>query len=163
MVKRAIKELNFRLSLKLIQMSREMAVAADVIVRYKGKILLVKRGIEPYKGRFCFPGGGHEKWERIEETAKREVKEETGLDVELKEILGVYSDPERDPRAHTLSVVFIADSNTDKARAGDDAVDLKWIEPGKINIDELAFDHGKILKHYLQWLEKRGTFWSSKD
>jgi ADP-ribose pyrophosphatase YjhB (NUDIX family) len=144
-------------------MSGEMVVASDVIIQHKGKILLIKRGIEPYKGMPCLPGGRHKEDERIEETAKREVKEETGLDVELKEILGVYSDPSRDPRAHTLSVVFIADSNTDQAKAGDDAASFEWIEPEKIELDKLAFDHGKIIKNYIQWLDKKETFWSSKD
>ncbi len=144
-------------------MPRELVVATDVIVHHKGRILLVKRGFEPYKGMWCLPGGRHEEGERIEETAKREVKEETGLDVELKEILGVYSDPSRDPRFHALTVVFIAESDTDKAKAGSDAASLEWIEPERINPVELAFDHGKIVKHYIKWLEKGGTFWSSKD
>jgi ADP-ribose pyrophosphatase YjhB (NUDIX family) len=144
-------------------MEGKMVVAADVIVQYKSKILLIKRGIKPYKGMYCLPGGKHEEGEKIEETAKREVKEETALDVELKEILGVYSDPQRDPRAHTLSVVFIADSNTDKAKAGSDAASFEWIEPEKIELDKLAFDHGKIIKDYIRWLDKKETFWSSKD
>ncbi len=143
-------------------MKHEMVVAADVIVQYKGKILIEKRGSDPFKGMFCLPGGRHDEGERIEETAIREIKEEAGLDIKLRHILGVYSDPKRDPRGHTLSVVFIADAKSDKARAASDAADVFWVEPAKIAKENLAFDHKKIIKDYLKWLKNGQTFWSSK-
>ncbi|MBU5688366.1 MAG: NUDIX hydrolase [Candidatus Aenigmarchaeota archaeon] len=137
-------------------------VASDVIVQNKGKILIEKRGSEPFKGLFCLPGGRWEEGERIEETAKREVKEEAGIDIEIKDILGVYSDPKRDPRGHTLTVVFIADAENEEIKAGSDAAEVFWIEPEKLELDEMAFDHGRIIKDYIEWLDKKETFWSSK-
>ncbi|MEM5801367.1 MAG: NUDIX hydrolase [Candidatus Aenigmatarchaeota archaeon] len=137
-------------------------VASDVIVQNKGKILIEKRGSEPFKGLFCLPGGRWEEGERIEETAKREVKEEAGIDIEIKDILGVYSDPKRDPRGHTLTVVFIADAKSEEIKAGSDAAEVFWIEPEKLELDEMAFDHGRIIKDYIEWLDKKETFWSSK-
>ncbi|MCS7123632.1 MAG: NUDIX hydrolase, partial [Candidatus Aenigmarchaeota archaeon] len=89
-------------------MHESIVVASDVIVRNNDKILIVKRGKQPYKGMFCLPGGRHEKGETIEETALREVREEACIEIELKEILGVYSSTDRDPRFHALTVVFIA-------------------------------------------------------
>ncbi|MCX8178674.1 MAG: NUDIX hydrolase [Candidatus Aenigmarchaeota archaeon] len=140
----------------------KMVVAADVIIEHKGKILIIKRGNDPFKGMPALPGGRHEKDETIEQTAKREIKEETGLDVELTDILGVYSDKNRDPREHTLSVVFIAKPRNDNAKPSSDAAGIEWIEPEKIELDRLAFDHGKIIKDYLEWCDKKDTFWSSK-
>lgn len=141
---------------------QSMVVAADVIVEDKGKILIIKRGAEPYKGMPSLPGGRHKEGEKIEETAMREIKEETGLDIELTDILGVYSDPNRDPRWHTMSVVFIARVKNGEAKAGDDAASVEWIEANKIELDQLAFDHGKVIKDYLEWCDKKDTFWSSK-
>ncbi|MFH8080818.1 MAG: NUDIX hydrolase [Candidatus Aenigmatarchaeota archaeon] len=144
-------------------MSGQLVLASDVIVRFKGKILLVKRGHEPYKGMMSLPGGRQEKDESIEETALREVKEETGLDVKLKEILGVYSSPFRDPRFHAVSVVFIADSKSSLARAGSDAEEVFWMKPEEIDTNNLAFDHGKMIRDYLLWKKRKQTFWSSKN
>lgn len=141
---------------------QSIIVAADVIVENEGKILIIRRGGEPYKGMRCLPGGRHEEGERIEETAIREIKEETALDIELTDILGVYSDPNRDPRWHAMSVVFIAKVKGGEAKAGNDAASIEWIEANKIELDQLAFDHGKVIKDYLEWCDKKDTFWSSK-
>ena len=72
------------------------------------KILLIQRGLEPFKGQWALPGGFVDVGETVEEAAVREMREETGLDVQLERLVGVYSDPERDPRGHNVSVVFLA-------------------------------------------------------
>ena len=79
----------------------------DVIIQQDSEVLFAKRKKEPFKGYLGLPGGFVNIGETIEEAARREVKEETSLDIELTDILGVYSDPQRDPRGHIMSTVFI--------------------------------------------------------
>ncbi len=131
------------------------------------KILFVTRRNEPYKGKMVFPGGSLNVGERVEDAAIREVKEETSLDVELDSILGVYSDPDRDPREHRISTVFIGkiSDNSDKKEllAGDDATSLKWVDLVTMDEESFGFDHKKILEDYKKWKLTKQTFWSSKD
>jgi len=135
--------------------------AVDAIIEKDGKILLVLRKSKPFKGKWALPGGGVEEGERVEQALVREVEEETSLIVKPIEILGVYSDPERDPRGHVISTVFIAEVVTGNLEAGGDAAEVQWFEPKEIDWRNLAFDHAKILSHYLEWKEKKRTFWSS--
>ncbi len=114
-----------------------------VIIDEKGRILLVKRGNEPFKGEFALPGGLVEYGETVEEAVMREVWEETGLRVGVEDIVGVYSDPKRDPRGHFVSVVFMCEPVGGELRAGSDARSVKWFS--KVP-EGLAFDHRKILK-----------------
>jgi NUDIX domain len=98
--------------------------------------------------------------ERVEDGLKRELKEETNLDVEPKDILGVYSDPSRDPRGHRISITFLATIKSGDAKAADDAESIEWLPINEQK--DLAFDHNKILKDYRQWKQTKGTYWSSK-
>jgi 8-oxo-dGTP diphosphatase len=81
----------------------------DAIIHKNSQILLIERKKEPFKGYMVLPGGFVNEGERVEDAAKREVKEETSLDIVLLEILGIYSEPKRDPRGHVMSTVFIGD------------------------------------------------------
>lgn len=113
------------------------------------EVLLIKRAREPFKGRWAFPGGFVDKDESLEHAAVRELLEETGLTVVNLQQIGAFGDPRRDPRGHTVSIVFSAvlDSRI-QARAADDAADAEWhsaLVPPK-----LAFDHKKILSLALQ-------------
>lgn len=109
-------------------------------------IVLIERKNPPHG--WALPGGFVDYGETVEQAAVREAREETGLEVELIRLLGVYSDPRRDPRQHTLSVVFIGRAGR-VPRAGDDArrakVFTRETQPAK-----LAFDHTKILADYWQ-------------
>ncbi|MDI6798949.1 MAG: NUDIX hydrolase [Candidatus Aenigmarchaeota archaeon] len=135
----------------------------DTIIEKNGKIVLVKRKNKPFEGKLALPGGFVELGETVEHAAVREAFEETGLRVKLKEILGVYSHPKRNPLLHTLTVVFIADPTSGKVRADSDVSEAKWFELKDIDFKNLAFDHAKILKDYMNWKKKKGTYWSGKE
>ncbi len=119
-------------------------LVVDVIIRTPGGVVLVKRRNEPYKGRWALPGGFVCYGERVEDTAAREVREETGLRVKLGKLVGVYSDPKRDPRGHVVSVCFSARRAGGRLRASSDAQDVKIFK--RIPWRDLAFDHARILK-----------------
>ncbi|HXG95361.1 MAG TPA: NUDIX hydrolase [Blastocatellia bacterium] len=141
------------------------AVTVDIVLFYRGErgveVLLIKRGREPFKGRWAFPGGFVGADESLEAAAARELKEETGLEgIALKQI-GAFGDPGRDPRGHTVSVAFAAvlDSRNEAA-AADDAEDAQWhcvARPPR-----LAFDHKKILRVALEQVFGDNQLSSSK-
>lgn len=115
-------------------------------------VVLIRRGKPPFEGAFALPGGFVETGETVEQAAKREAQEETGLEVKLEALLGVYSAPDRDPRRHTLSTVFIASvADPTKLAAGDDAAAAAW-HPLQALPNALAFDHATILAHFQESL-----------
>jgi 8-oxo-dGTP diphosphatase len=118
-------------------------LTVDTLILYEGKIVLIKRRNPPYRDHFALPGGFVEVGETVEAAAAREAKEETGLDIKLVKLLGVYSDPSRDPRGHTVSVCFLA-TGSGNLKAGSDAKDIKLSCIKEI--PELAFDHNKIIE-----------------
>lgn len=109
-------------------------------------IVLIERKNEP-KG-LALPGGFVDVGEKVEEALVREMKEETHLDVRIKSLLGIYSDPARDPRFHTASVVYVAEAKGEP-RGGDDAKKAKCYAPDTIPLEQLVFDHAKIVEDYL--------------
>jgi 8-oxo-dGTP diphosphatase len=122
-------------------------LTSDGIVLVDGKLVLVKRGREPGKGMYALPGGFVELGERVEECAMREVLEETGLATEVLDLVGVYSDPGRDPRGHLVSVVFFLRRVGGELRAGDDAAGVQLFDTD--DLPELAFDHRTIIADFL--------------
>lgn len=123
---------------------------------------MVRRKKDPYKDFLALPGGFISEGETAEDAMKRETLEETSLEVEPIEILGVYSSPNRDPRKHVMSVVFIGIITGGTEKAGDDATDIKWIDLDGLDTLSLAFDHQQILGDYRRWKSSGGSFWSSK-
>ena len=125
-------------------MPRTPALTTDcVVVDAKRRLLLVRRGHPPFKGKYALPGGFVEIGETVEEACRRELMEETGVKAGRLRLLGVYSDPKRDPRGHTCAVVFLARMARATPKAGDDAAAAEWIvDWSKL---DLAFDHAKIL------------------
>lgn len=119
-------------------------LTVDTVIIYGGKLVLIRRKNPPFQGHFALPGGFVEAGETVEKAAVREAKEETGLDVELIKLLGVYSDPSRDPRGHTVSVCFLA-VGSGNLKAGSDALDTGLF--GITEIPQLAFDHNKIIEN----------------
>ncbi|SDB12842.1 NUDIX domain-containing protein [Eubacterium oxidoreducens] len=118
------------------------SVTADIILfseeEKENKVLLIKRGNHPYKDCYAFPGGFAEPGETIDETAQRELKEETGLDVKNLQPLRVFSDPNRDPRGWTMTQAYVAiiDAGKMPVKAGDDARDAKWFRISQIQENE---------------------------
>ena len=135
----------------------------DIIVTDGERVILVRRGKDPFKGQWVFPGGFVEYGEAVENAALRELLEETGVKAELKAILGVYSRPDRDPRAHHISVVFVASHTDGQPKGGDDAAEAAWHNIHELNSESLAFDHAEILSDFKQWLKVRGTYWSTQE
>ena len=142
---------------------RNPVPTVDIILQQESNILLIKRKNDPFKDHLSLPGGFVNEGELVEEAAKRETWEETSLTIEPIEILGVYSDPNRDPRGHVLTVVWVAIVVNGVARANDDSIEVQWVSLNDIDSTRLAFDHKQILLDYIQWRKAgRGTFWSSK-
>jgi 8-oxo-dGTP diphosphatase len=134
----------------------------DVILQKGSEVLLIKRKNEPFKDHLALLGGFVNQGEKVETAALREVSEETSLEIEPVDILGVYSDPKRDPRCHILTVVFIGIILKGVPNPKDDSSEIRWIQLDDIQKKDLAFDHKQILSDYIQWRKTRGTFWSSK-
>lgn len=129
------------------------ALTADIIIeladRPERPIVLIERRYPPFG--WAIPGGFVDVGERVEHAAVREAEEETSLSVTLTDLLGVYSDPARDPRSHTASVVYVAEARgTPKAQ--DDAKAVGVFTPAEIP-SSLAFDHARILRDYLRFRE----------
>lgn len=130
---------------KVVEKYRNPLPTVDIIVETEEGIVLIKRKNPPYG--WALPGGFVDYGESLEQAALREAKEETNLDVELLSQWGAYSDPARDPRHHTISVVFIARAEGEP-RASDDAAEVRLFNRSDLP-EHLAFDHGKILQDYL--------------
>lgn len=114
-----------------------------VIPDEQGRVVLIERAGEPFRGRWALPGGFVEVGETVEEAAVREAAEETGMAVEVSRLIGVYSDPERDPRGHNVSVAFLARVVGGDLEAASDAAEAAVIDPSTV---ELAFDHARIVE-----------------
>jgi 8-oxo-dGTP diphosphatase len=112
---------------------------------FKG-IVLIKRKNPPLG--FALPGGFVDRGESVEEALRREMKEETNLDVKIEKLLNVYSNPNRDPRLHTVSCVFVCSANG-IPKAGDDAKETFVVKLEEIPWDKMAFDHADILRDFL--------------
>lgn len=137
-----------RTSLAVLEMEKFPRLAVDVLVAKEDKILLIRRKYDPFKGRYALPGGFVEYGETVEQAAVRECKEETGLDVELEGLLGVYSDPNRDPRGHVISVVFFANPKKGKPTSSNETEDVGYRNMKEIENLELAFDHETIIEDF---------------
>jgi len=125
-------------------MMKQPFLTVDTIVRMNGGVVLVNRGREPHKGKWALPGGFVNYGEMVDRAAARETEEETGLKVKIQKLIGVYSDPKRDPRGHTISMCFVAEVVGGKLAAGSDAAEVRVFK--KIPWDELAFDHASMLR-----------------
>lgn len=108
--------------------------------------ILIKRENDPYKDCWALPGGFVEYGESVENAAIREAKEETSIDVELIDLVNVYSEPDRDPRGHTVTVAYTAKGDFKTRAADSDAKDIGVFTQDDLENLEIAFDHRKIIK-----------------
>jgi 8-oxo-dGTP diphosphatase len=119
-------------------------LASDaIVVDSRGRVLLIRRKNPPFKGQYALPGGFVDIGESVEDACRRELMEETGVKAGKLELVGVYSDPKRDPRGHSVSVAFLTRVRSAKPIAGDDAAAADWVPNWESQ--ELAFDHNQIL------------------
>ena len=123
-------------------------LTTDGAILKDNKILLIKRKNEPFKGKWALPGGFIEYGEKVEDAVVREVVEETGIKTAIKDLIGIYSDPNRDPRGHTITVVYLLSIKGGVLKAEDDAADAKFFDIN--NLPELAYDHGIIIEDVLR-------------
>jgi 8-oxo-dGTP diphosphatase len=129
------------------------ALAADTIIElidYPGRpIVLIERANPPYG--WAIPGGFVDVGERVEHAAVREAQEEVGLDVRLIALLGIYSDPSRDHRGHTVTACYVAEAAGTPV-AADDAKNCRIFSLDELP-EPLAFDHADVLQHYISYRE----------
>ena len=121
-------------------------LTVDIIITTRGGVVLVKRKHVPFG--WALPGGFVDVGEMVEAACARELKEETGLAVTVGRLVGVYSDPKRDPRGHTVGVAFACTCTDEHATGGDDALEARWLTIQEAR--PLAFDHEHILEDYLK-------------
>ena len=131
------------------------ALTTDCVVfDPEARVLLIRRGHDPYAGSYALPGGFVEIGETVENACRREALEETGIKVDVLRLVGVYSDPARDPRGHTVSAAYVTILPRAIApRAGSDAAGAEWIDDWRSVT--LAFDHEQILEDAEALLKQR--------
>lgn len=136
------------------------AVTTDCVIfgfdGIKLQVLLIERGIEPFKGRWAFPGGFLLPDETAEEGALRELQEETGLTGAYIEQFYTFTDPHRDPRERVITIAYYALVQIQDVRGGDDAAKAKWFALDEV--PQLAFDHDRILREAIRRLRERIHF-----
>ena len=119
-----------------------------VVFDRAGRLLLIRRANPPFKGRYALPGGFVDIGETVEAAALRELEEETGIEGKIIRPIGVYSNPKRDPRGHTVSAAFLVRPRSTKVVGGDDAASAAFVENWQSQ--KLAFDHNQIVADALK-------------
>lgn len=127
--------------------------ACDAILIEDGKLLLIKRAAEPFRGQWALPGGRIDENETAEQCLLREMKEETGLDVEPIALVGIYSDPGRDPRG-VIAAAYLVKRTGGEPKGGDDAAEAAWFALDRL--PTLCTDHGKIVKEGINLRSRLG-------
>jgi len=125
-----------------------LTVDAVILINNKKDLVLIRRKNPPFKGQLALPGGFVDVGETVEYACIREAKEETNINIKIIKLIGVFSDPKRDPRGHNVSIAFLCESATknEKPMALDDAAALELVSISNIKSLDLAFDHKEIIK-----------------
>jgi 8-oxo-dGTP diphosphatase len=137
---------------KVIKYGPRPGVAVDGMIFIGNKLVLIRRKNQPYKGKLALPGGFVEYNETTENAITREIQEELGVKTKIKKLVGVYSEPDRDPRGHVVSVVYELQIMEGKLKAGDDAASFELVPLKKLFKiqSDLAFDHDIIINEIIK-------------
>ena len=130
---------------------RTPALTVDGILFKDHSILLIQRKYVPFQGAWALPGGFVEYGEKTEDAVVREVFEETNMKTKIHSLVGVYSDPHRDPRGHTVTIAYLINQVDGNLHAGDDASSVKFFKVDQL--PALAFDHAEIIKDAFQRIQ----------
>jgi len=122
------------------------AVTVDGLVLVDAKLVTVRRRNDPFRGMPALPGGFVELGETTLEAVVREVREETGLETRMVRLVGVFSDPDRDPRGHTVSIAYALEAIGGRLKAGSDAAAIILVDPDEP--PKMAFDHNAIVRKW---------------
>jgi len=146
-------------------METGVRLTADVVLIAPGHILLIRRCHDPFAGRWALPGGRVESGEETATAARRELREEAGLDVAVLIPVGVYAKPERDPRGRYVTFAYTAylTGGPPVPTAGDDAADARWWPITELLAVPLAFDHRRIIEDALEYWRSRLTIATSGE
>ena len=123
-------------------------LTTDGAVLKDNKILLIKRKNPPFKNTWALPGGFVEYNEKVEDSVIREVFEETNLKTKIIDLIGIYSDPNRDPRGHVVTVVYLLGIIDGTLKSGDDASEAKFFDLN--DLPKLSFDHNVIINDIIR-------------
>ena len=125
-----------------------LTVDAVILVNNRRNLVLIRRKNPPFQGELALPGGFVDVGETVEEACIREAYEETNINVNIIKLIGVFSDPRRDPRGHNVTIAFLCEPQTknEKPIAKDDAAALEIIDLTMISSLKIAFDHMEIIK-----------------
>lgn len=132
-----------------------LLTADGVVLDTAGRVLLVRRRHQPFQGMWALPGGFVERDESVEDACRREVLEETGVRLRKLELIGVYSEPGRDPRGPTCTVAYLARVRDQEAVSGDDAASAEWVSDWRKR--PLAFDHLRIIADAIKLARQRSS------
>ena len=122
------------------------SLTVDGLVFRNNRILLIKRKREPFKNKYALPGGFVDYGETTEKAVVREIWEETHLKTEINQLIGIYSQPKRDPRRHTITIAYSLQVKSGTLKAGSDASLVKWFDLD--SLPQLAFDHEQIITDF---------------
>lgn len=135
---------------EFMKQNKIISLTADIFIHDDDlNFILIKRSQGEFKDYWALPGGFVEYGETVENAAIREAKEETNIDVELEELVNVYSDPNRDSRGHIITVAFTATGDLNAKKADSDAKDIGIFTEDELKDIKIAFDHDKIISDCL--------------
>lgn len=132
-------------------MKKQIRLTVDAVVVKNDKILLVKRTWDPFKDSWALPGGFVEYGEKTENACLRELEEETCVKGSICKLIGVYSDPNRDPRGHTITVAYLVNWVSGEGKSSEETKEVRWFSIKQL--PKIAFDHAEIIKDALSTIK----------